>query len=67
MWPCHSVYRETARVERTISLLDFLTAPATISNKEREKDRQIYMGKERAYSAKPSISSGDRFGHHCRS
>jgi len=33
MWPCHSVYRETSRVERTISLLDFLTAPATISNK----------------------------------
>ena len=33
MWPCHSVYRETARVERTISLLDFLTAPATISNR----------------------------------
>jgi len=32
MWPCHSVYRETARVERTISLLDFLTAPNTISN-----------------------------------
>jgi len=32
MWPCHSVYRETARVERTISLLDFLTPPATISN-----------------------------------
>ena len=32
LWPCHSVYRETARVERTISLLDFLTAPATISN-----------------------------------
>jgi len=32
MWPCHSVYRETAGVERTISLLDFLTAPATISN-----------------------------------
>jgi len=33
MLPCHSVYRETARVERTISLLDFLTAPATISNR----------------------------------
>ena len=32
MWPCHSVYRETARVERMISLLDLLTAPATISN-----------------------------------
>jgi len=33
MWPCYSVYRETSRVERTISLLDFLTAPATISNR----------------------------------
>jgi hypothetical protein len=33
MWPCHSVYRETARVERTISLLDFLTAPATLFNR----------------------------------
>jgi len=31
MWPCHSEYRETASVERTISLLDCLTAPATIS------------------------------------
>jgi hypothetical protein len=27
------LYRETARVERTISLLDFLTVPATISNR----------------------------------
>jgi len=33
-WPCDSVYRETARVERTISLLDFLTAPATVSNRK---------------------------------
>jgi len=33
MWPCHSVYGETAIVERTISLLDFPTVPATISNR----------------------------------
>jgi len=32
MWPCHSVYRETAKVERTIPLLDLLAAPATITN-----------------------------------
>jgi len=32
MWPCHSVYRETSRAERTTSHLDFLTAAATISN-----------------------------------
>jgi len=32
MWPCHSLYRETARVARMISLLDFLTARVTISN-----------------------------------
>ena len=32
MWLCHSVYRETARVKRMISLLDFLTSPAAICN-----------------------------------
>jgi hypothetical protein len=36
LWPCHSVYRETARLARMISLLDFLTAPATISNKSMQ-------------------------------
>jgi len=33
IWSSHSVYRETTGVERTISLLDFLTAPATMSNR----------------------------------
>jgi len=33
IWPCQSVDRETARVERTISLLDLLTVPATIPNR----------------------------------
>jgi len=27
---------------------------------KREKDSQLYMGKKRAYSVKPSITSGDR-------
>jgi hypothetical protein len=34
MLPCHSEYGETASVERTISLLDFLTAPSTSSKNE---------------------------------
>ena len=54
--PCHSVYRETTRVERTISLWDFLTAPYTISNNTMggrgwdeeknwgEEDSVVYIG-----------------------
>jgi hypothetical protein len=37
---CHSVYRETARVEKTISLLDFFTAPASIFNKRGREWRK---------------------------
>jgi hypothetical protein len=65
IWPCHSVYRETARVERTISLFDCLTAPATISNMDvsiyisltaRSQDRiGLHL---RIYSSRP-MSAGD--------
>jgi len=31
-----------------------------VSRAKREKDRHRYTGKERAYSVKPSITTGDR-------
>jgi hypothetical protein len=37
MRPCHSLYTETPYVARTISLLDILNAPATISNQIRTR------------------------------
>jgi len=57
MWTCHSVYRETARVERTISLLDFLTAPATISNRKSQRLGNIGTGRINKVSAmKPVLA-----------
>jgi hypothetical protein len=42
-----------------IEILNWLSYKSDcLKSKEREKDRRIYMGKERAYSAKPSITSG---------
>jgi len=44
-----------------IEILNWLSYKSDcLKSKEKEKDRQIYMGKKRAYSAKPSITSGDR-------
>jgi len=64
MWPCHSVYRETARVERTKSLLDFLPAPASISNttlsrkmNDRKRGKCFSLGGRSSHSV-PKVYPG---------